>query len=589
MQAIITATAIYALKAAIALALLYTPYIFFMRHETLFRTNRTTLLVAIFLSFATPFIDIPALHIENPFAHEKDEESVTFVQTVPQQATATVQSVEEEIKSLTPEEKAYYFLCLPYIIIALIIATKKGYELFSIKRSIRRGTLWREDREEYTIYCHATATAPYSWMNSIVISQEDYEKFGKEIILHEEGHILHRHSWDMLLLTIIETVQWFNPFVHMLATDLKDIHEFQADAHVLQKGHNSKEYQMLIIKKAVSHASYTLANSFNHSNNLKKRITMMLKKKSNPVRCATALYILPAAALTLSLFASPQESVGNNLADEPASTHKSSETFAKNDTVEGKVYHFVANNTKEEKLYRFVPEKEEEKVYKIVENMPKIAETGKELPEELFVSIEYPGKDKKISAAYINLIVNTDGSKSDIRIMKSSGYEPLDKAALIAVAKLPKLEPGTQGEKKVRVEMTIPVYGKAMRRLSEDELKEMQSQPQGAVNKEKIYDVCEKMPEFPGGTVALMKFLAENIKYPEDARKEKAEGRAFICFVVKSDGSISDIKVMKSTGNESLDQEAMRVVSLMPKWTPGTQDGEKVNSKFTIPVQFRLK
>ena len=590
MQAIITATTIYALKASIALALLYTPYIFFMRRETLFRTNRTTLLVAILLSLATPFIDIPALHIENPFAQEKDEESVTFVQVNTQQATITVQSAKENIKSLTAEEKAYYFLCLPYIIIALIIATKKGYELFSIKRSIRRGTLWREDREAYTIYCHAAATAPYSWMNSIVISQEDYEKFGKEIILHEEGHILHRHSWDMLLLTIIETMQWFNPFVHMLATDLKDIHEFQADAHVLQKGHNSKEYQMLIIKKAVDHASYTLANSFNHSNNLKKRITMMLKKKSNPVRCATALYILPAAALTLSLFASPQESVGNNLADEPASVHKSSETFAKSDTVEGKVYHFVANNTKEEKLYRFVPEKEEEIVYKVCEIMPQFPGGEKALENHLSMTIDAPtgAPKEKLHNPIVQFVVNTDGSVSNVKVVKSTGNTKIDNILIKYVSIMPKWAPGIQGGKKVKVELTRPFNLKILTNNEQQVEVEKTAAVELTTNIE-AYNVCEKMPEFPGGTVALMKFLAENIKYPEDARKEKAEGRAFICFVVKSDGSISDIKVMKSTGNESLDQEAMRVVSLMPKWTPGTQDGKNVNSKFTIPVQFRLK
>ncbi|MBR2606471.1 MAG: TonB family protein [Bacteroidaceae bacterium] len=590
MQAIITATAIYALKAAIALALLYTPYIFFMRRETHFRTNRTTLLLAMILSLVTPFIDIPALHIENPFANEKPEESVTFVQTDTQQTTITVQSAKENIKSLTPEEKAYYFLCLPYIIIALIIVAKKSYELYTIKRHIRRGTLWREEKEGYTIYCHASTTTPYSWMKSIVISQEDYEKFGKEIILHEEGHILHRHSWDMLLLTAAESLQWFNPFIHMLATDLKDIHEFQADAHVLQKGQNSKEYQMLIIKKAVSHASYTLANSFNHSNNLKKRITMMLKKKSNPMRCATALYILPAAALTLSLFASPQETVGNNLANDPASTHKSSETFAKSDTVEQKVYHFTENNTKKEKLYRFVPEKADEKVYKVCEIMPQFPGGEKALENHLSMTIDAPtgAPKEKLHNPIVQFVVNTDGSVSNVKVVKSTGNTKIDNILIKYVSIMPKWAPGIQGGKKVKVELTRPFNLKILTNNEQQVEVEKTAAVELTTNNE-AYNVCEKMPEFPGGTVALMKFLAENIKYPEDARKEKAEGRAFICFVVKSDGSISDIKVMKSTGNESLDQEAMRVVSLMPKWTPGTQDGEKVNSKFTIPVQFRLK
>lgn len=590
MQAIITATALYALKASIALALLYMPYIFFMRRETHFRTNRTTLLLAMLLSLAIPFIDIPALHIENPFANEKPEESVTFVQTDTQQATITVQSAKENIKSLTPEEKAYYFLCLPYIIIALIIAIKKAYELYAIKRDIRRGTLWLDERKEYTIYCHASTTLPYSWMRDIVISQEDYENFGKEIILHEEGHIRHHHSWDMLLLTIAETLQWFNPFVHMLATDLKDIHEFQADAYVLQKGNNSKEYQMLIIRKAVGHASYTIANSFNHSKNLKKRITMMLKKKSNPMRCATALYILPAAALTLSLFASPQETVGNNLADESASVHKSSETFAKSDTVEQKVYHFVANNTKEEKLYRFVPEKEEEIVYKVCEIMPQFPGGEKALENHLSMTIDAPtgAPKEKLHNPIVQFVVNTDGSVSNVKVVKSTGNTKIDNILIKYVSIMPKWAPGIQGGKKVKVELTRPFNLKILTN-NEQQVEVEKTAAVELTTSIEAYNVCEKMPEFPGGTVALMKFLAENIKYPEDARKEKAEGRAFICFVVKSDGSLSDIKVVKSSGNESLDQEAMRVVSLMPKWEPAKQGGEKVNSKFTIPVQFRLK
>ena len=107
--------------------------------------------------------------------------------------------------------------------------------------------------------------------------------------------------------------------------------------------------------------------------------------------------------------------------------------------------------------------------------------------------------------------------------------------------------------------------------------------------KNNVLPVAEQMPEFPGGTVALMNFLAYNIKYPADAHEEKAEGRAIIKFVVNADGSVSNISVAKSTGNESLDKEAMRVVSLMPKWKPGTQGGKNVNVRFAVPIAFRLQ
>ena len=561
MQATITAAAIYALKAAVTLALLYTPYILFMRRETHFRTNRTTLLLALLLSFAIPCIDIPALHIDIPAAEELEHFagniSIGEMQSVAQPATET-----KVTKQMSPQDAIYYFLCLPYIIVTLIVVAKKIYELYRIRRNIKRGTLWIEEKREYTIYCHAADTAPYSWMRSIVISQEDYEKFGKEIILHEEGHILHRHSWDILLLAAAESLQWFNPFVHMLSTDLKDLHEFQADAYVLDREKDVKSYQMLIIKKAVGHASYTLANSFNHSK-LKKRITMMLKKKSNPVRCATALYILPAAALTLSLFASPEETVGNNLPTEKTSLYKSSETFAQNDTTS-------------------------EIIYKVCEKMPEFPGGEEALINYLSMSIDAQTGAVKLQSPVVQFVVNTDGSVSNVKIVKSTGNAEIDKGVIKYVSIMPKWTPGTQSGKKVRVELTRPFNFKTLTNDKKEQVEVVKTAAVSLTTNIEIYDMCEKMPEFPGGTVALMKFLASNIKYPADAREEKAEGRAIIKFVVNADGSVSNISVAKSTGNESLDKEAMRVVSTMPKWEPGTQNGKNVNARFAVPIAFRL-
>ena len=563
MQATITAIAIYALKAALTLALLYTPYILFMRKETLFGTNRTTLLLALLLSFAIPFIDIPALHIDIPAAEEieyfAENISIGEAQPVVQPTTATVVT-----KQINVQDAIYYFLCLPYIIVTLIVVAKKIYELYRINKNIRRGTLWRDDRDDYTIYCHAGETAPYSWMKNIVISQEDYEKFGKEIILHEEGHIRHRHSWDMLLISAAESLQWFNPFVHMLATDLKDIHEFQADAYVLQRENNSKKYQMLIIRKAVGHASYTLANSFNHSKNLKKRITMMLKKKSNPVRCATALYILPAAALTLSLFASPQETVGNNLADEPVSVHKSSETFEKNDTTE-------------------------ERIYKVCEKMPEFPGGEEALKNYLSITMDPPTGTVKLQNPVVQFVVNSDGSVSNVKVVKSTGNAEIDKGVIKHVNTMPKWTPGTQGGKKVRVELTRPFNFKTLTNDKKEQAEVVKTAAVSLTTNSEIYEICEKSPEFPDGMTALMKYLATNTHYPDDARKKNIQGRAIIGFIVKSDGSISEIKVVKSSGNESLDKEAMRVVSTMPKWKPGTQDGKNVNVRFCLPIMFRLQ
>ncbi len=106
---------------------------------------------------------------------------------------------------------------------------------------------------------------------------------------------------------------------------------------------------------------------------------------------------------------------------------------------------------------------------------------------------------------------------------------------------------------------------------------------------ETIYNVVEDQPEFPGGMQALMKYLRDNIKYPSISRQNNSQGRAYISFVVNTDGSITDVEVMKGTGDVYLDKEAVRVVSGMPKWKPGKQQGKTVRVKFTLPVMFRLQ
>ena len=104
---------------------------------------------------------------------------------------------------------------------------------------------------------------------------------------------------------------------------------------------------------------------------------------------------------------------------------------------------------------------------------------------------------------------------------------------------------------------------------------------------EKPFDVVEQMPEFPGGTPELMKYLSTNVKYPAEATKNGAQGRVLVQFIVEKDGSISEIEVVNKV-NEHLDAEAVRVVNAMPKWKPGKQKGETVRVKYTLPISFRL-
>ena len=104
---------------------------------------------------------------------------------------------------------------------------------------------------------------------------------------------------------------------------------------------------------------------------------------------------------------------------------------------------------------------------------------------------------------------------------------------------------------------------------------------------DKVYEVCEQMPIFPGGDAALMKYLSENVKYPALAIKAQEQGRVVVSFTVEKDGAISDVKVARSV-TPSLDAEAVRVVKAMPKWTPGKQDGQPVRVRYNVPVSCKL-
>ncbi len=119
-------------------------------------------------------------------------------------------------------------------------------------------------------------------------------------------------------------------------------------------------------------------------------------------------------------------------------------------------------------------------------------------------------------------------------------------------------------------------------------IKEAVAQPEPKPEVEKVFDVVEQMPSFPGGPSALMEWLSNNVKYPVVAQENGVQGRVVVSFVVERDGSITDVKVVRGV-DPSLDREASRVVRAMPRWIPGKQNGSAVRVKYNVPVAFRLQ
>lgn len=325
-----TALMIFAIKSAIALTLLYIPYTLMLRREKLFRFNRVVLLGILTGSLLLPLFNVSSLSVDdNPVVHVAQQQVIEMGVPIRQAKVGNAASeayVYEDSQSLLAVSW-FTVLSLIYIIGMAVVLTMRLLQLARMGRVIRGGALWMDSRDGITIYCHSDDVAPFSWMRSIVISQQDYDSHGREIILHEEGHIRYHHSIDILLLTVVEMLQWWNPVVYLLGISLRDIHEYEADAHVLQSGISLRDYTTLIIRKAMGASPFVFSNNFNHSLT-KKRIYMMNKKQSKPWMRYKVLYAIPIAFFTLSVFATPKfVEVGRQVIDKVQKTSLTGKTI----------------------------------------------------------------------------------------------------------------------------------------------------------------------------------------------------------------------------------------------------------------------
>ena len=300
----LSALFIYAIKSAICLALLYFPYVLLMRRDTFYSMNRIVLLCILVLSLILPAIQLPIF--DNSFISTLSGDGRAIIEVgLPQ---IDMSEAEKTTAAVSPEgarqELSVLFvrlLLLIYFLGMAIALVWKVVSLIRLARFIPSGCVWTEKTDGVTIYCHLGQISPFSWMNNIVLSEEDYNE-NPSVLLHEKAHCHKGHSWDKLFVSLIEVFMWFNPCVWLLDRSLQEVHEYEADDAVLRHGVTSKNYQMLLIEKAISTSSYTFANGFNHSL-LKKRITMMMKKKSNQWSRTKALYLLPVALIALGAFA----------------------------------------------------------------------------------------------------------------------------------------------------------------------------------------------------------------------------------------------------------------------------------------------
>ena len=556
---------VYILKSAACLAVFYLFYKLLMSRDTFHRFNRFALLGLLVLSSLLPLVKVS---VEEPApVHET---MLTLEQLL--MLAGEADSAEVATVPVQPATVGWIqVMMLVYLAGIVFFALRNGWSLCRLGVLLRRGRLERVSDylpgrgEKVRLVVHDQAIAPFSWMRNIVISRKDLDESGREILIHELAHIRNHHSWDLLLVDLCIFVQWFNPAAWLLKQDLQNIHEYEADETVLREGVNAKDYQMLLIKKAVGTRLYSMANSFNHSS-LKKRITMMLKEKSSPWARMKYLYVLPLVALALTAFARPEVSA---VADEISSA-KVNDLVASVKTNLAETASVAVKDTLTPGAVNVPQEVKDElkgtPVFEVVEQMPEFPDGGMAgLMDYFQKNMRYPAEAKeagKQGRVTVQFVVNKDGSISGARVLR--GVDPLlDAEAIRLVNAMPKWKPGMQQGKPVAVKYTVPVRfgdaksadGASANPVKQSVIRLSNNTPSDLLNTLILIDGKEIDPELVNiidmnkiESVSILKDKASVEKYTSDKSKtavmlitmkkeDKAGDRAHLSRAIMADGT----------------------------------------------------
>ena len=298
-------------------------------------------------------------------------------------------------------------------------------------------------RADYTlVLIDRDGIAPFSWGRYVVMGRSENEDEAAMILCHEQAHIRCMHFADLLLAQVVCIVLWYNPASWLMLSELKSVHEYQADSHVLSSGVNARQYQLLLIKKAVGVRFPSLANSLNHSN-LKKRITKMYNRKTSAVRRSRALAIVPAVALALALVNVPSVS---RAIDSVTSAELRLGAYAPENN--GKVTENPAVKQEKHATVEDAPDV-----------LPKYA--GGEMAMFAFLckNVKYPesaAKDSIQGRVVVKFTVQADGAVKDASVVKSV-CPALDEEAIRVVMLMPRWIPGEKDGKKVACSFSLPI------------------------------------------------------------------------------------------------------------------------------------
>ena len=448
---------IYSVKVAVCLALFYLFHKLLMSRDTFHTFNRFAILSMMLLSLVLPLV-----HLSLDSEAGINRGTVALEGLVAQTVVADGSNGVGEGLTFTQ------VLLAAYVLGVVLFVGKALLSVGSLLRLIRRASCV-EVRNGIRIYTMQGDISPFSWFRYIIMSEKDWLENRREIVLHEMAHIRRCHSMDVAVCNMMIVFQWYNPAAWLLKRELQTVHEYEADEAVLSAGVDATHYQMLLIRKAVGERLFSMANNLNH-NSLKKRITMMKIKRTNPMQKAKIAFVLPLAAMTVAAFASQKV---ENLSEKVEQESEAFSSVSDNPVVRavGETARVAVVKVQEDKAL------EEASSMAMAKDTAE-AKTGKKMPcsdnpemfprfpgghialfEYLSKNIKFP-KSKENEDVKVRVVttftVEKDGSITDAKIVRSQG-EAFDNEALRVINGMPKWIPGMQNGKAVSVKYLLPI------------------------------------------------------------------------------------------------------------------------------------
>ena len=423
---------LYIIKATLYISVFQSFYLLVMRKTTFFRLNRIVFLAGTFLCLALPFVKIH-MPVESavisPIA--LIEEAIS---TEPMSLPAAVVGAEAPVNW---SRLMIIAIFLSGALVSFMVTAVSYIRMCIMIRSVKPETI-----AQTLIRVIEEDIPSFSWGRHIVIGRKDLKE-NPAILTHERMHVRCGHSFDLMAYTIVTTLQWFNPIAWIARTELKMLHEYEADELTINKGIDATQYQLLLVKKAVGAKRFQLANGFNHSK-LKNRITMMHKNKTN--KWMRLAYFLCIPALIGAMCCCAQ----NTKADNITVAEAMSDNAAFSDT--------------EIKTLTDTLEKKDPVPFQHVEVKPTFnGGDANQFSRWVNQQLEYPENCKKegISGRVtLSFTVSETGKVTDVKVLRGV-HEDLDNEAIRVVSSSPDWTPGIADGKAVAIKYTFPVLFQA--------------------------------------------------------------------------------------------------------------------------------